>query len=378
MTTDPLDLESSLEASDTPQAAGLVDSLIRLGVGGLFVGAHAVRRPATLLAELAPGARADEAAAGASGGEDRFDGALNVAVGAAETGRQAVARGVAAAMNVNRRAWRVTAPLRKPLQWVGVNRLVENAAQSAAVQVDRWQQVGRVEVLEGRQQALGALTTTIDAVVAYLGQSPAVTALIRDKVQQLLPELAHDPGIQELVNVQVETLLPQLAESAAIQALIEAQLTALLPSLAHDEGIQALIQAQVDGLLPQLSDSPAIQSLIRTQASAYLFYLQSHPDQIEALIRKQGNTYIDYLNENPEKVRNLVSGQGMGLAGEMLDQVRERTVTADSVAEMVMRGLLRKRPRSEVDQPSEAVQRRALAATLPSDFVRPQENDDGR
>lgn len=358
VTVDQPEIESGRAQPDERREAGLLDSLIRLGLGGVFVGARAVRWPSTLQGELAPRDPADvDASPAIAADEGKFDSALNVAVGAAAVGRQVVARGVGAAVSVNRRAWNATAPLRRPLDWIGVNDLVGSATQSALERVDRMEQVGRVEILESRQQALGTLTVVIDAVVAYLAQSPAVSALIGDKVRELLPELAHDEAIQRLVEVQVDALLPQLAES---------------------EAIQSLIQAQVDALLPKLADSAAIQNLIRTQAGAYLFYLQSHPEQIEALIRKQGNTYIDYLNENPEKVRNLVSGQGVGLAAEMLDQVRERTVTADSVAEMVVRGLLRKKPRADVEQPAEAVQRRANVAVLPSDFVRPQETDNGR
>jgi hypothetical protein len=118
--------------------------------------------------------------------------------------------------------------------------------------------------------------------------------------------------------------------------------------------------------------------LIRAQAGEYLQYLQDNPDTVQALIREQGDTYIDYLNEHPDAVQTLVSGQSLGIAGQVMDEVRERTVTADSVAEMLVRGLLRKKPRYDIEEPPDAVQRRAGAGILPSDYVQRKEQADGK
>ncbi len=58
------------------------------------------------------------------------------------------------------------------------------------------------------------------------------------------------------------------------------------------------------------------------------------------------------------------------MAGQMRDEVRERTVTADGLVDLVVRNLLRLKPREELPSPPEAVQRRAEIAHLPSDYTR--------
>ena len=262
-----------------------------------MVGARVVRSPSSLLAELTSDGQptASNAAetetstppADPASEATRFDTALSAAVGAALVTQRLTAKGLDKTVAVNRRLWNTTAPLRKPLEWVGVTEVARNAARSVAEQVDELEQTGRAEMAESKYQALSTLTTTIDSVVAYLGESPAVMALVRDIVQQLLPELADDPAIKDLV------------------------------------------EKQVDALLPELADDMAIQNLIRKQAGAYLFYLQNHSEQVEALIRKQGDTYIEYLNQHPESVQVLIQGQSLGLAGQVMDGVRERAVTAD-------------------------------------------------
>lgn len=342
MTTDQFDADSENTQSGDDRETSLARSLIRLGLGGAMVGARAVRRPASLREALAP-----EVATNDAGGspevsdltseEDRFDTVLSTAVGAALATQRLVSQGVNKSVAVNKQIWNATAPLRKPLDWIGVTGFASNTAQMLAVQVNRLEQTGRVEVLESREQALGTLTTTIDAVVAYLGQSPAVIALVQDLLRQILPELADDPAIANLVGEQVELILPKLA------------------------------------------DDPAVQDIIRRQASAYLFYLQNHSEQVEALIRVQGDIYIGYLNQHPENVQTLIQGQSLGLAGQVMDGVRERTVTADSVAEMIARRVLGRAPRGDLPAPSYEVMRRADATVIPSDFIRMEDEDaDGR
>ena len=53
---------------------------------------------------------------------------------------------------------------------------------------------------------------------------------------------------------------------------------------------------------------------------------------------------LNLLAENKE-LQNLITEQGTGLATEALDQARERTVTADDIAERFVRTILRRPPR---------------------------------
>ncbi len=253
----------------------------------------------------------------------------------------------------------MTEPARRPLDALGVTAAVQRpvlaVVERVEAQVDTLQAIGRSEVEASRQRVIGTLGGTIDGIIAYLIDNAQVDALIGAQIDKLLPLLAEHPAVERLIDVQVAKILPKLYESDAIHDLIAAQVDRLLPELAENAAIHELIVAQVAQILPTLAID----------------------EQIELLIRAQGDKYIDYLNENPEKVRNLVSGQSMGLAGQMLDEVRERTVTADSAAEMLVRNLLRKKPRSDVTEPPDHVQARATARVLPSDFIRRKGDSDG-
>lgn len=74
------------------------------------------------------------------------------------------------------------------------------------------------------------------------------------------------------------------------------------------------------------------------------------------------NDIVSYLAENPE-VAELVQNQSIGLAGEVVDQVRGRTVTADTLAERVVRRVLRRTPREQLPPPPLEVQQ----AVIPPD-----------
>lgn len=54
--------------------------------------------------------------------------------------------------------------------------------------------------------------------------------------------------------------------------------------------------------------------------------------------------FLNLLAENKE-LQNLIAEQGTGIATEALDQARERTVTADEIAERFVRTILRRPPR---------------------------------
>ncbi len=69
--------------------------------------------------------------------------------------------------------------------------------------------------------------------------------------------------------------------------------------------------------------------------------------------------FINYLGDKPE-VQELIAGQTTGLAGEVLDEVRERTVSGDSFLEGIVRAVMRKAPRAELPSPSTEIRRSAV------------------
>lgn len=367
-----------MTAQPEPQRRSLLARAVRLGAGGVSLGVQAVQGQVRNLV-VSPDQPAQPQSPSLL---DRVvDGSLNSAVGAAVIGEEAARRSVAAVWNANKRVWEATAPLRRPLDALGVTDLafkpVEVLAERVEPTLTKLQAAGSAEIAASRALTLATITDIVDTIVTYLTHNPAVEALIRAQMDWLLPALADHPAVSELIRRQVAQLLPELAEDRAVHQLIRGQIGLILPALADDPAVQELIHAQLAQILPQLKDEPLIQELIRSQAEQYLQFLQEHPDTVQALIRSQGDAYIDYLNQHPAAVQTLVSGQSLGIAEQVMDEVRERTVTADSVAEMLVRSLLRKKPRYELEEPPPDVQRRAAVAVLPSDYIRRKGTSDG-
>ncbi len=76
---------------------------------------------------------------------------------------------------------------------------------------------------------------------------------------------------------------------------------------------------------------------------------------------KTNDMYLAYLAENPE-VRDLLQAQSSGLAYEMVEEVRERTVSTDTLLEDKVRALLHRAPRATLDAPPPEVRHRATTA----------------
>jgi hypothetical protein len=199
--------------------------------------------------------------------------------------------------------------------------------------VARLEHRGREGLEEGRQATREALADTIQAVVAYLARSPQVDALIQAKVREV------------------------------IAALID------------DQALAALVRSQVERTLADLGASAALAELIRAHGDRYFEHLAQSSERLQALIRTEGDRYITYLNAHPEAVQNLVQAQGAGLAGEVIDQVRERTVTLDSALELVARRLFGREPREALPSPPKEVQQRAEFHGLPSDWTKAPDHD---
>jgi len=75
---------------------------------------------------------------------------------------------------------------------------------------------------------------------------------------------------------------------------------------------------------------------------------------------------IDFLTDN-EELQELITMQGVGIAGEALEEMRERTVSADDFFESVVRALLRRTPRKQLEAPSREVRLRSVRIRPPED-----------
>jgi len=116
----------------------------------------------------------------------------------------------------------------------------------------------------------------------------------------------------------------------------------------------------IDDVVAVFADNEAIQDLIRVQAGEYLNYLDDEPKDLDPLVQKVGDQYIKYLRvDNPDDIQELIAGQTMGMTTQLANEVRQRTVTADSVFEMFGRALLRRAPRQDLPEPPPEVQKLA-------------------
>lgn len=75
---------------------------------------------------------------------------------------------------------------------------------------------------------------------------------------------------------------------------------------------------------------------------------------------------IDYLTDN-EELQELITMQGVGIAGEALEEMRERSVSADDFFESVARALLRRKPRKQLEAPPHEVRLRSVRIRPPED-----------
>lgn len=253
----------------------------------------------------------------------------------------------------------VTQPLRTPLDKLGVTDLAARQLEAITVQlattIDQLETRGAASAVQSAKLTERSATEIVDAIVRRLRDDSELVDLLFAQLNWILPKLGEVPAIKEFVRTQVAGILPQLADDPAVTQVIRAQVAALLPEL-----------------LPELAQDAEIQQLIRVQAAAYLAYLNEHPEEVQALIRNQGDVYINYLNANPAQVQTLLQGQSLGLASQVRDEIRERTVTADGLVDAIVRNILRLPPREALAPPPLAVQRRAQSAHLPED------DEDGR
>lgn len=96
----------------------------------------------------------------------------------------------------------------------------------------------------------------------------------------------------------------------------------------------------------------------------------------EAAFFETVDTSIEYLASNQE-LQDLVATQGVSLAGGMVEEVRERSVSADSFLEGVVRLFMRRPPRAELPPPSPEIMAQAapLQALREENLRRARQNE---
>jgi hypothetical protein len=158
---------------------------------------------------------------------------------------------------------------------------------------------------------------------------------------------------RQTVSEVVERVVGHLEYNETTQGLIRAQAGSFLEYLVENpDGVRPLIKNEVGAFLGELEGDPAqLDGLVQEVADRYISYIRENPALVQALIEEQAGEYLVHLQENPEIVQELIQDQSLGMAGEVMDEVRVRTVTVDTLMERLARGVLRRQPRSTAAPP---------------------------
>lgn len=305
---------------------------LRLLVGGALEGGSFLRRQIQEY-EAIQTAQASSMAATTAAAHERSAETQPMAVGLAFDTLDMVREGVTTASTLALAAastgGRAIRPVYRSRLFDPLRSLAEELAADAKARVERLRETGRAEEKRSRALARAVFERSVGEVTDYLGTSDHVDDLLQTKVGDVIPRLGALPAIETLIQDLVGRYIAFLQQ--------------------NPDQIVAFVQQIADG---------------------YIAYLSEHPDLVDALIRQRGDRYLDYLHDdNPEVIQDLIQGQSLGLAGEIMDQVRERTVTADSLVETLTRAILRRTPRSDLPEPPDEIKNLALPSPLP--FRRP-------
>ena len=116
------------------------------------------------------------------------------------------------------------------------------------------------------------------------------------------------------------------------------------------EVTRRLMMIPVEDIVAYLKTNPELEQLVQAQAQSLLDELADDP-RLSSVIRKQGDLYVDHLQDHPQAVQELVRGQSVGMAEELANSVRQRTVSADDLLERFVRTVLGRRPRKDLPDP---------------------------
>jgi hypothetical protein len=148
--------------------------------------------------------------------------------------------------------------------------------------------------------------------------------------------------------VAASELLPDAAEALAHGTLPDAigdLLPAIVDRLATDP---ELLVPVVTGVLAKLADNPA---MVEPVVDAIMTSMANDPDKLLVLVNRLLDPVVadaipislQQLSDDPDAIRALIWDQSGGLANQMANSVRARTVSADDAIDRVTAMLWRRR-----------------------------------
>ncbi|MEM8857305.1 MAG: hypothetical protein AAGD96_03240 [Chloroflexota bacterium] len=192
---------------------------------------------------------------------------------------------------------------------------------------------------------LGMLVESMDQTRKMVDQMARIGTDIGKNVEKVIDPLTDNFLMRPFKNSYLQ-LKKQADETA--QRWLE---------LGQKEEVQARAVARsttsqiIDRVVNHLESSGSTEALVRTQADTYIQFLIENPTLVNALVEDQADQYLKHVQENPELMQALIQDQSLGMAAELMDEVRERTVTVDTLVERFVRNIFRRQQRSAVTPP---------------------------
>jgi hypothetical protein len=199
---------------------------------------------------------------------------------------------------------------------------------------------GRVAATAARDAA-----TAVEPVVRHVGALPGVTPLVgagRSSVESALVALADAGRVERQLAADEGSRVVQRSMDAAVHSDV---LPDVVDTLA---GNPDLLIPVVSALLDRLADDP---SLVEPLVDGVMTQMAADPDKLLALVGALLDPVVDealpitlqQLSDDPTAIRALIWDQSGGLADEMANSFRARTLTADDAIDRVTASLWRRR-----------------------------------
>ena len=139
----------------------------------------------------------------------------------------------------------------------------------------------------------------------------------------------------------VDAMLDRVAVRLVTAGLVERVTAELIAADVPERVAEQIAESQVmEAIFERLIASNTLDRLAVTMLESRLY-----DDVVDRVLASEELwRIVDQIAQSPE-VMNAITAGSVGLAGEVADQVRRRTVVADDVAERIARRLLRRSPR---------------------------------
>ena len=195
-----------------------------------------------------------------------------------------------------RAAWRLSAPLRKPLHWLGrpLHRPFDKLVVRGETEVAQWVDRGRVESARSRALAQTALDDAVDTSVGQVAQNPELQDLVQQQSSGLANELVQElreravsaDNLSEGIVRRLSGKTPRSAPPPCPAAPLPPQASATGKRAPRAETSQDSLRGHYAGFVSRLTAFIVDAALISLTlaASAWLINTANAIFQIEDLI----------------------------------------------------------------------------------------------